>query len=129
MTTGFSSAHLDGLINVLRATNYTAVSPFAKLHTGDPGAAGTSNASAETTRKALTFAAPSTVSTVRSSAASAVSWAAWSAGSETISHFSVWDASTSGNFLFSGAFSVSRSVVNSDTLQATLTVTQGSLAA
>lgn len=129
MTVGFSSTHLDGLINVLRGTNYTAVSPFVKLHTGDPGSAGTSNASAETTRKALTFAAPSTASTVRSSAASAVSWATWAAGSETISHFSVWDASTSGNFLFSGSFSVSRSVVNGDTLNATLTITQGSLAA
>jgi hypothetical protein len=129
MTVGFSSTHLDGLINVLRATNYTAVSPFAKLHTGDPGSAGTSNASAETTRKSLTFAAPSTVSTTRSSAASAVSWATWSAGSETISHFSVWDASSAGNFLFSGTFAVSRSVINGDTLNATLTVTQGSLAA
>lgn len=129
MTVGFSSTHLDGLINVLRGTNYTAVSPFLKLHTGDPGSAGTSNASAETTRKALTFAAPSTASTVRSSAASAVSWATWSAGSETISHFSVWDASSAGNFLFSGSFSVSRSVVNGDTLTATITVTQGSLAA
>jgi hypothetical protein len=129
MTVGFSSTHLDGLINVLRATNYTAVSPWVKLHTADPGAAGTTAASAETTRKALTFAAPSTASTVRSSAASSVSWATWSAGSETISHFSVWDASSAGNFLFSGAFTVSRSVVNNDTLTATITVTQGPLAA
>ena len=129
MTTGFASAYLDAQINVLRGTSNSGVTPYLKLHTGDPGAAGTSNASAETTRKALTFAAPSTASTVRSSAASAVSWATWSAGSETISHFSVWDASSAGNFLFSGSFSVSRSVVNGDTLNATITVTQGSLAA
>ena len=129
MTVGLASAHCDSIINVLRGTNYTGVSPFLKLHTGDPGSAGTSNASAETTRKALTFAAPSTVSTNRSSTASAVSWATWSAGSETISHFSIWDASSAGNFIGSGAFSVSRSVVNNDTLNATITVTQGSLAA
>lgn len=129
MTVGFASAHLDALINIMRATDATQFVPWLKLHTGDPGSAGTSNASAETTRKQLTFAAPSTVSTVRSSAASAASWATWSAGSETISHFSVWDASTAGNFKFSGSFSASRSVINGDTLNATITVTQGSLAA
>lgn len=125
MTVGQSTTHAHGLINVLRATSYTAVTPWVKLHLGDPGSAGTTNPAAETSRKQLTFAAPSS----GSSAATQVSWTPWASGSETISHFSVWDASTAGNFLFSGAFSVSKAMTNGDTLNATITVTQGPLAA
>ncbi|GGN86369.1 hypothetical protein GCM10010112_67860 [Actinoplanes lobatus] len=129
MTTGLSTTYADSVLNVRRATNFTAYTAHAKLHTGDPGAAGTSNASAETTRKALTFAAPSTVSTNRSSTATAVSWTSWSAGSETISHISEWDASSSGNFMSSGALASSKAVANGDTLTVTVTATQGGLAA
>lgn len=124
MTVGQSSAHAHGILNLLRGTDYTAFSPHVKLHTGDPGSAGTANASTETTRKALTFAAPS----AGSSAASAVSWALWSAGSETISHFSIWDASSSGNFKMSGTLAVSKAIANGDTLNLTVTVTQGPIA-
>ncbi len=126
MTVGQSTTHAHGLINVLRGTNYTApASVWLKIHTGDPGAAGTSAASAETTRKQVTFGAPS----AGSSAASAVSWTAWSQANETISHVSLWDASTSGNFLMSGALSASKAVTSGDTLNVTPTVTQGPIAA
>lgn len=126
MTVGQSSTHAHAILNVLRATNYTApASVWLKAHTGDPGSAGTSNASAETTRKQVTFGAPSSGSSV----ASAVSWASWTAGSETISHVSLWDASTAGNFLQSGALAVSKAVTNGDTLNVTVTATQGPLAA
>lgn len=125
MTVGLSTAHAHGLLNVFRATNYTAVTPWLRLHTGDPGSAGTANASAETDRKQLTFAAPS----AGSMAASAVSWAAWDAGTETITHVSIWDASSAGNFLQSGALSASKTVQNSDTLNVTVTATMGALAA
>lgn len=125
MTLGLSTTHAHGLLNVYRATTYTAVTPWVKLHTGEPGSAGTSNASAETTRKQLTFAAPS----AGSMAAAAVSWTSWSAGTETITHFSIWDASTSGNFLQSGALSVSKTPTNGDTLNLTVTATMGTLAA
>lgn len=96
-----------------------------KVHTGDPGSAGTSNASAETTRKALTFAAPS----AGSSAAAAVSWTSWAAGSETLTHFSIWDASSAGNFKMSGTFTASKAIANGDTLNLTVTATQGPIAA
>jgi hypothetical protein len=125
MTVGQSSTHINGILNVLRGTNYTAVTPYLKIHTGDPGAAGTSNASTETTRKALTFAAPSSGTTT----ASAVSWASWSASAETISHYSIWDASTAGNFLISGQFTASKAVATGDTLNATVSVSQGPAAA
>lgn len=126
MTVGLATAHVSGILNLYRGTTYTApAGVYLRPHTGDPGAAGTANASAETTRKQLTFAAPSSNAIV----ATQVSWTAWSAGSETISHFSLWDASSGGNFLQSGAFAASKAVSNGDTLNATITVSQTAIAA
>jgi hypothetical protein len=126
VTVGQSSVHINAILNVLRGTAYTGVTPFLKIHLGDPGAAGTANASSETTRKALTFAAPSGSAVV----SGAVSWATWSATSpETITHYSIWDASTAGNFLISGQFTASKTVTTGDTLNATITVSQGPAAA
>lgn len=90
---------------------------FVKLHTGDPGASGTSNASAETTRKALTLAAASGGS--RSATSTLPSWATWAAGSETLTHVSVWDASTNGTFKYSFALTASKSITNGDTFNLT----------
>jgi hypothetical protein len=120
MTVGQSTTHINSILNVLRGTSYTGVTPFLKLHTADPGAAGTTAASTETTRKALTFAAPSGNAVV----SGAVSWATWSASAETITHYSIWDASTAGNFLISGQFTASKAVTTGDTLNATITVSQ-----
>ncbi len=126
MTTGLSTTHAHAILNLYRGTTYTApANVYVKLHTGDPGSAGTSNASAETTRKQLTFAAPS----AGSSAASAVSWTTWAAGSETITHFSIWDASTAGTFLQSGSLSASKSITNGDTLNLTVTASYTPIAA
>lgn len=125
MTVGQSATHINAILNVLRGTAYTGVTPYLKIHTGDPGAAGTANASAETSRKALTFAAPS----ANAVTSSTVSWTAWAQGNETISHYSIWDASTAGNFLISGAFSASKAVSSGDTLNASVSVSQGPAAA
>lgn len=126
MTVGFSTTHAHALLNVYRATNYTApASVWLKLHTGDPGSAGTANASAETDRKEVTFAAPSGGSMT----ASAVSWTSWDAGAETISHVSLWSASTAGTFLQSGALSASKSITNGDTLNVTATASLTPIAA
>ena len=125
MTVGQSTTHAHAILNVLRNTAYSGVTPYLQVHTADPGAAGTTGVSAVGTRQALTFGAPSAGATV----AGAVSWTAWAAGSETITHFSIWTASSAGTFLQSGSFSVSKNVTNGDTLNATITVTQGPLAA
>ncbi len=129
MTTGLSSYYADAVLNVRRATSFTSFTEYLKLHTADPGASGTTAASAETTRKALSYGAPSTVSGNRSMTATAVSWTAWSAGSETISHVSSFDASSAGNFIESAALASSKAVANGDTLTITVTATQGGLAA
>lgn len=107
---------LDALFN---NTSLAVTQPYVKLHTGDPGEDCTANAATETTRKALSVGAAST-GTVTSDAD-----LVWSnmAGSETISHISVWDASSGGNALWSGALTASKAVLAGDTL----TIPSGSL--
>jgi hypothetical protein len=119
MTVGLHTANLaNKWLDMLGGTAFTAPATTAmKLHTGDPGSAGTANTSAETTRKALTWSAASAGS--KAITTTLPSWAAWSAGSETISHVSVWDSTTAGNFLYSFALTASKSVTNGDTLNIT----------
>lgn len=119
MTVGLHAVNLaNKWLDMLAGTAFTAPSSAnVKLHTGDPGSAGTSNASAETTRKALTWSAASAGS--KAITATLPQWATWSAGSETISHISVWDNISAGNFLFSVALTSSKSITNGDTLNLT----------
>jgi len=114
MTAGLSAANLaNKWLDMLNATAFTAPAQFwVQLHVGDPGASGTANTSAVTTRKQVTWSAASGGSKSQSSSPSAWSMTA----SETISHVSFWDASVAGNLLGSAAVSASRSVVNLDTI-------------
>jgi hypothetical protein len=108
------------LLDVLGNTTFTGLATTAvKLHTsaGEPGSAGTSNASAETTRKALTWGAAS--AGIKSITATLPSWPSWSAGSETIAHVSVWDSTTAGNFLYSFTLTTPKAITNGDTLNLT----------
>lgn len=83
---------------------------YIKLHIGDPGEDGTANAAAETTRKAVTFAAAAAGSKNSNTAAD---WTSVST-TETYSYISLWDASTAGNCLWTGALSASKSVTAGD---------------
>jgi hypothetical protein len=114
MAVGLSSANLaNSWLNMLRGTAFTApAGTFVKLHTADPGAAGATAASANTTRVSATFSAASAGVLTMSNTPT---WAAWASGSETLTHISVWDASTAGNFLYSVALTTSKSVTNGDT--------------
>lgn len=119
MSEGLHAANLaNGWLNTLRNTSYTAkANVYVKLHTGDPGSAGTSNASSVTTRPEVTFSAASAGSMASSNTPS---WATW-AGSdgEEVTHVSVWDNATAGNFLLSAALSASKTVNTGDTLNLT----------
>lgn len=114
MTAGASSANLvTKWLNMLRGTAFTAPSSLnVQLHVGDPGAAGTANPSAVTTRQVATVSASAAGSALALSNTPAFSMTA----TETISHISIWDASTSGNFLLSIALSVAQAVNSGDTL-------------
>lgn len=118
MTTGLHTSNLaNKWLDMLSATAFTApTNVYVKLHTGDPGAAGTANASAETTRKQITWSAAASGS---KSMSGTLSWTSWAAGTETISHISIWDNSTAGNVLWSGQLSSNKTVNNGDTLNIT----------
>lgn len=112
MTVGLKGSVADSILNALgNATNYTApTAVWAKLHTGDPGAAGTSNAATETTRKQVSFGAASSGSMANDAD---VAWTSVAA-TETYSHVSYWDASTAGNFLWSDDLAASKAVTAGD---------------
>lgn len=128
MTVGIHTVNVaNATLDWLRGTAPAAISGlYVKLHTGDPGAAGTTSPSAVTTRRQATMNAASggqiTLNTMSGN------WAM--TASETISHISVWNDPTAGNPLFTAALTVSRSVVNGDTVVLTsLTVSQTPLMA
>ena len=121
-----ANAMLD-LFGSASQTGYST--PYVALHTGDPGSAGTSNASAEIDRKALTFAAASGGSKAATGSPVA-QWASWDQGTETITHVSIWTASTSGTFLASIQLTASKQVNDTDTLNLTaLSLSVSTLAA
>ncbi len=88
---------------------------YVKLHTGDAGEAGTTNAATETTRKVAAWATASSGSIATSAT---LEWTNVAA-TETYSHWSMWDASTGGNCLWTGALSSSAAVTAGDTFQIT----------
>jgi hypothetical protein len=72
---------------------------FIQLHTGQPGAAGTSNISVgSSTRVAIAFATESGGANAQTGTAPT-----WTNGgtSETLTHVSLWSAATSGTFYWS----------------------------
>ena len=119
MATGISSylanAWLDAVGN---NSSFAVATVYVKLHVGDPGANGTSNAATETTRKAASFAAASTGS-IASDAA--ITWTNI-AGSQDATHFTAWDNISAGNFLFSGTITA-----NAYTAGDTFTISSGAL--
>ena len=88
---------------------------YVKLHTGDAGEAGTTNAASETTRKVAAWA---TASSGAIATSATIEWTNVAA-TETYSHWSMWDASTAGNCLWTGALSSSAAVTAGDTFQIT----------
>ncbi|MFI6296838.1 hypothetical protein ACIBEJ_34975 [Nonomuraea sp. NPDC050790] len=119
MTAGLSAVNLvNPWLNLLRNVSFTAkTNVYVKLHTGDPGSDGTGNASSVTTRSEVTFAAASAGSM---SANNTPSWSNWAGtNGEVVSHVSLWDASTSGNFLGSDALNASKTMNTGDQLNLT----------
>jgi hypothetical protein len=96
---GLSSYAATAILNALgNNTSLAIATPYVQLHVGAPGSAGTANVASETTRKLVSFAVASSGS-IASDAD--VSWASIT-GSQDATHFTVWDLSSGGNFLWSG---------------------------
>lgn len=115
MAEGIASGQADAILDaLLRSVAYSdPAAVYIQLHTGAPGAAGTSNIATETTRKLASFSAASGGAITTDAA---LTWASV-AGTETISHWSAWSASSSGTFLCSDALDAPRSVTAGDTFQ------------
>ena len=127
MTVGLATVQrANARLNVYRGTTDTGIANvYVKLHTGDPGSAGTANASAVTTRNAITWNAASGGSMTLAT----LSDYSMTTG-ETISHISLWDNSTAGNFLESAQLTTPVPVINGSTLHfSSLTLAESPLAA
>jgi hypothetical protein len=110
LSTYGANAVLDG--TAMPATLY------AKLHTGNPSAAGTANAATETTRKSFTRAAASGGAT---SNAADISWPTIS-GSQDATHLTLWDNVSAGN-----CWAIVPLTANAYTAGDTLTIAAGDL--
>lgn len=109
-------AELKILEHLTGKTSWTApTTVYVKLHTGDPGEDGTSNAAGNTSRQSAAWASAASGSIATSAT---ISWTNVST-SETYTHWSAWDNSTAGNCLWSGALSSSAAVTAGDTFQIT----------
>ena len=111
MTVGLAAGAVNGWLDGTFGTTW------AKLHTGDPGAAGaTAAAAGDTTRKQATMAAASGGSKAMTGTAGP-----WTNGgtSETLSHISLWSASTAGTFNASAALTASQAWASGNTFTLT----------
>lgn len=99
MALGPSAYLADNLLDtVCNADAFSVATPYLKLYVGDPGATGAANAAAETTRKLVSFAAASGGAVSNDAA---LTWTSV-AGTEDYTHWGLFDASSGGNFLWSG---------------------------
>lgn len=114
------------LDHICRNVAYTPpATVYAKMHTGDPGAAGTANASSVATRYACAFAAAAAGSISQSNTPEHTLGA-----TENIAGVSFWDHPTAGNFLWSSQATVSKSGASGDIIRInTDTLTLSPLAA
>jgi hypothetical protein len=129
MAVGIAATHANSILNVYRNTAYAAIATvFVQLHTADPGAAGTTAVSVgSTTRIQATWNAPSAGSMTLTA-----SLTGWTNGgtSETLTHISLWTASSAGTFLQSLALTASQAWVSTNTFTlSTLTLNYTPIAA
>lgn len=104
MADGLSTVNLaNAWLNVLGGTTFTAPgSTYVQLHTGTPGASGTSNVSSVTTREQVTFSAASGGSMSEGGADATPTWSSWAGtNGEVVTDISLWSASSSGTFYLS----------------------------
>jgi hypothetical protein len=105
----------NALINAtLRNTSYTSpATVYAGLFTSDPtdAGSGTEVSGGSYARKAVTFGAPSNGASVNSAA---VEFDQATGDWGTITHFGVFDASSSGNLLYHGALTASKTIETGD---------------
>lgn len=113
MADGLSTVNFaNALLNTVNNTSFAIAATWVQLHTGAPGASGTSNLSVVTTREQALFNAAAS-----GAIGLATTPTAWNmTATETITDISLWTLSSAGLFLWSAALSVPKTVANGDTL-------------
>lgn len=101
---------LDAYAN---GTAYDNDEIWVKLHTGDPGAAGTSNAATNTTRVRAFFGAASSGAIANTAT---IEWTNVST-TETYTHVSLWSTVSAGTFMGSDDLSSSAAMTAGDTFR------------
>lgn len=101
--TGLSAAYANKFLDFIGNATSAGTAPttvYIQLHTADPGSAGTANIAGNATRKAVSFGAAS------GGAIASDADITWTTGevdtSEDYTHWTLWDAASSGNFIISG---------------------------
>ncbi|TDZ91182.1 phage tail fiber protein [Mycobacteroides salmoniphilum] len=114
MAWGISSYLANKLLDhICRNVAYTPpATVYAKMHTGDPGANGTANASSVATRYACAFNAAASGSIAQSNTPEHTL-----GGTETIAGVSFWDHPTAGNFLWSSQATATKSGASGDIIR------------
>jgi hypothetical protein len=113
MTYGIHTTNLaNALLNTIQGTSFVVPATWIQLHTGDPGAAGTANLSAVTTRQQATFA----IAAGGALALSVPPQPFNMTTTETIAALSVWTAASGGLPLWTVQLASPQTVNNGDTL-------------
>lgn len=101
------------LDKVYRNTDFTVTTAYVSLHTADPGETGADEAAGGSyARQSATFDVAASGATANSGTISFTSMPA-----ATITHVGVWDAASTGNFLWGGALGQSKTTNSGDTFQ------------
>jgi hypothetical protein len=109
---GMSTYIENALLNTIRNIPFSVTTTYVSLHTADPGGTGANEVTGGSyARVAITWNAPSAGSMINS-APSTVNVPA----STTVTHFGVWDAVTTGNFLGKAALSATQTFSSGGTL-------------
>lgn len=103
------------LLDTLGNTSFAVATCYVKLHTGDAGEDGLSSAALNTTRKLVSWSSAASGSKATSAT---LSWTSVPS-TESYTHWSMWDNSTAGNCIWTGALSAAAAVTAGDTFEIT----------
>ena len=109
LSTYIGNKILDAILNATTLTGITT--PYISLHTGDPGLTGASEVTGGSyIRKSASFEAAASKA---SQTDAVLEFAGMPAA--TVTHIGIWDAESSGNFLWGGTNSGTQSVAAGNT--------------
>lgn len=99
----------NAVVNAVRGTTITGFTGYCSLHTADPGLTGATEVTGGSyARQAITFSAAASGATANTAALEFTSMPA-----VTVTHVGIWDAASTGNFVYGDVLTGGSQVVNS----------------